>query len=189
MLSEIKTTQSKSPYSGVLLPVLGIGAIFGAGYFGYKVWDKKREEKAIKEANESILKSTLSLKKRQENINRIESTKGFFSGVTANSPTKPVTVNMFDQAKNLIAEFYIKLTDKNGLDHYIKKSIDKVNQANVKSIYRNTPLNNINRLNKLYNIYTSKSFKEDSLKLSPNIQAEITAINNVAFKKFPDSFK
>lgn len=189
MLSEIKTTESKSAYTGALIPILGIGATFGLAFFGFKYLDKKREEEAIKKAQESALKSTLDLKKRQERINQMETSKGFFTGVTANSPNKPVTVNMFDQAKGLISEFYIKLTDKNGLDHYIKKAENKINQANVKSIYYNTPLNNIARLNKLYNIYTSKSFKEDSLKLRPELQAQITAINNVAFKKFPASFK
>lgn len=189
LLSEIEHPQSSSNTPGWLIPALGIGGVFTLGYFGYQAWDKVRADKATKEATEGALKSTLDLKKRQEAINKIETTKGFVTGVTANNPTKNTTVNIFDQAKKLINEFYIKLTDKNGLDRYIRKADKNINQANIKSVYYNTPLNSIAKLNKIYNIYTSKSFKEDSQKLNANLQAQIEAINNVAFKKFPSTFK
>lgn len=188
LLSDIEKPQSGGG-GNIWVPIIALGGLGVAGYFGYQAWDKYRADKAIKQSNENALKSTLDLKKRQENINKIETTKGFFSGVTANSPKKSVTVNIFDQTKKLISEFYTKLTDKNGLDLYIKKPVDSINQANVRSIYFNTPLNSIARLNKIYNIYTSKSFKEDSLKLKPNLIAEIEAINKVSQQKFPSSYK
>lgn len=188
LLSDIEKPQS-SGGGNIWVPVIALGGLGVAGYFGYQAWDKYRSDKAITQSNENALKSTLDLKKRQENISKIETTKGFFSGVTANSPKKAVTVNMFDQTKKLIGEFYIKLTDKNGLDLYIKKPNDKINQSVVRSIYFNTPLNQIARLNKLYNIYTSKSFKEDKLKLKPNLIAELDAIDKVSYQKFPSSYK
>jgi len=189
MLSEVKTTESKSAYSGALLPVLGIGALGVLGYFGYKAWDNYREEEAINKANESALKSTLNIKRTQEKINKLETTKGTVIGVTARSQRDKKTVNIFDQVKGIINEFYIKLTDKYGTDKYIKKSTSAIDQDKVRNIVEQTPFIGMAKLQKLYNIYTGKSFKEDILKLDPMNREKIKTYLDISFSKFPQTYK
>lgn len=184
MLSDINKTQ-QSGSGSVLTPILGIGALAVASYFGYKIYDKKREEQAINKAQAESLAHTLNIKKTNARIGAIEN-KAFVKGINSNK--KNVTVNITDQAKKLVNQFYSKTTDKNGLDHYSKKSASNINEATVRGAIFETPLNSIAKLYKLYNIYTGENLKTDSLKLSQNLQAEIQAINNVAYKNFPQTF-
>lgn len=169
---------------GALVPILGIGAIAVVGFFGYKAWDKKREEKAIDEANKNALQSELDIKKRNEAIHKIETgKKAFVSG--KNSFGKQITVNIITQVKEAIDGFYIKMEDKYGTAKYVIKSKENINQKKIKQAFFSVPVKNVSDFAKIFNIYTSKSFIEESQKLAPDLYSHIKIIFDVANKKFP----
>lgn len=176
--------ESKGGSGGVLVPILGVGAVAVIGYFGYKAWDKKREEKAIDEANANALKSELSIKKRNEAINKIETgKKSFVSG--KNSYGKQITVNLITQVKEAIDGFFIKTIDQYGTAKYTARSKENINQAKIKNAFFSMPVKNVYDFQKIFNIYTSKSFIEESQKLEPSLYSHIKVIFDVANKKFP----
>lgn len=162
--------------TGVVLPIVAVAGLGVLGYFGYKAWDKKREEAAIESANANSLKHELSIKKTMQKINETETKKGYVSGF--NSFGKNVTVNIFTQVKEAIKQFYASYTDKYGITKYIPK--ETVNQVAVKNAFFDTPVMSVELFAKLYNIYTTKSFIDDAQKLSPNLYAQIKAIFTVA---------
>lgn len=182
----VGTTAAASPViverggssGGVVVPIIAIAGVGVLGIFGYKAWDKKREEAAIESANANALKSELSIKKTMQKINDTETKKGFVSGV--NSFGKKVTINIFTQVKEAIKQFYTPYTDKYGITKYISKPIAQINQSAVKNAFFDTPVMSVELFAKVYNIYTTKSFIDDAQKLSPNLYAQIKAIFTVA---------
>jgi|GEM_PF-6587933 len=166
--------------AGAVLPLLAVAGLGVVGFFGYKAWDKKSTEAAIEKANANSLQHDLSIKKTMQKINETETQKGYVSGV--NSFGKKVTVNIFTQVKETIKEFYTIYTDKYGLNKYIPKIKDDINQANVKNSFFDTPVLSVELFAKVYNIYTGKNFIDDAQKLSPNLYAQIKAIFEVAHK-------
>lgn len=169
---------------GLIVPLLIVAGVGTVGYFGYKAWDKKREEKAIDEANKNALQSELDIKKRNEAIHKIETgKKAFVSG--KNSFGKQITVNIITQVKEAIDGFYIKMEDKYGTAKYVIKSKENINQKKIKQAFFSVPVKNVSDFAKIFNIYTSKSFIEESQKLAPELYSHIKIIFDVANKKFP----
>lgn len=165
---------------GVILPLVAVAGVGVLGYFGYKAYDKKREEKAINEANEKSLQHDLNIIKTKKNIDKIES-KAFVTGV--NSFSKKVTVNITTQVKEAINQFYFSTVDKNGITKYAKKAIKNVDQNKVREAFFNTPVLSVKHFASLYNIYTGKSFIDDAQKLNKPLYYQIKAIFEVAHKK------
>lgn len=184
MISDVPTPTKTG--GGIILPILGIAAVGVVGYFGFDYLDKERQRKAIDEATNNARKSELDLKKTKERIQKIES-KAFVSGI--NGYGKQATVNIITQAKELINQFYNPVTDQYGITKYFKKSIANVNQTAVRDSVFKTPLKELRKLASIYNIYTGKNFLDDAQQLKPNLYTEIKTLYEVAYKKFPESFK
>lgn len=185
MLSDVNTPQ-QSGSGGILVPILVIAGIGTAGYFGYKIYDKKREEEAIEKANKSALTHELNRKRTEQRIEKIEQS-GYVKGV--NSFGKNVNVNLFTQVKEAINEFYIPLTDKYGITKYIRKAVKNINETKVKNAFFNMPVSSVAKFAKIYNLYTGKTFVTDAQQLSPALYQQIKVIFEIANRKFPQSFK
>lgn len=185
LLSDIEKPQSTGSGS-IWLPILGIGGVGVLGYFGYKAWDKKREEQAIDKAQKSALTHELNRKRTEQRIEKIEQS-GYVKGI--NSFGKNVNVNLFTQVKEAINEFYIPLTDKYGITKYIRKSAKNINETKVKNAFFNMPVSSVAKFAKIYNLYTGKTFVTDAQQLSPALYQQIKVIFEIANRKFPQSFK
>lgn len=181
------STEVKQPgQQSFIVPILAVGAVGVVGYFGYKYLDKKREQAAIEQATVNARKSELSLKKTKERIATIEN-KAFVSGI--NGFGKQITVNIVNQAKELINQFYLSVTDSNGITKYHKKSPVKINQTIVKDAIFKTPLKELRKLASIYNIYTGGNLLEDSQRLDLNLYTQIKKLYEIAYKKYPATFK
>lgn len=186
LLSDIEKPQGGGGGGSIWVPVIALGGLGIAGYFGYKAWDKKREEESIDKANKSALTHELNRKRTEQRIEKIEQS-GYVKGI--NSFGKNVNVNLFTHVKEAINEFYIPLTDKYGITKYIRKAVKSINQAKVKNAFFSMPVESVAKFAKIYNLYTGKTFVTDAQQLEPALYQQIKVIFEVANKKFPNSFK
>lgn len=185
-LSDINKTNQPSEKMGLALPLIGLGGFGVAAYFVYQAWDKKRATEIIEKANANSLKHELNLKKTNAKIAQIEN-RAFVTG--KNSRGKVVTINISDAAKTLINQFYNRLTDQYGLEKFIKKNPKDISSKIVTETILTTPLNNIAKLYKIYNIYTGQNFKTDVFKLDSVAQSMIKTVDQAAYKYYPKTFE
>ena len=186
MISEVKPTTTTQQSTGVLMPLLIIGIGGVAVWKGFDYFGKERERKEIEKATQSKLKSEMDTIRTKEAIAKIES-KAYVSGVNGYGKTK--TVNIVNQAKELINLFLITLTDANGINKYILRSKPQANDAKIRTVIFETPLNNLRKLAVIYNIYTKRDLLQDCQKLSLNTNTEIKKLYEIAYKKYPATFK
>lgn len=168
---------------GVILPLIVLGVVGAGGYFGYKAWDKKREEKAIEKANEETLKHKLNIKKTDIKIANAERDT-YVKG--KNAFGKTVNVNLSAQVKEALNGFYTPFTDKYGTTRYNVKPKNQIDEPKIKSAIFNMPLNGIAKFDKWYSNYLSAgkggSFLNDAQKLSPALYKQIKVIYEVSKK-------
>lgn len=182
MLSTVTTPQTQTESkSGYIMPLVTLGLTGIAIWKGIdwlKEWQSRKE---TEKAQQSTLKHELSLKRTQERIAEIER-KAYVKGVNANK--KIVTVNIINQAQEIINGFFVVLTDKNGIKKYILKSQNNISASQIKNAIFNTPLQSIGLLQKVYNIYTGRNLLNDCQKLPANTYTEIKTVFSFAQKKY-----
>lgn len=183
MLSTVTTqpqTQTKSE-SGYLMPLITLG-LTGIAIWKGVDWIKEwQSRKATEEAQKSTLKHELNIKRTQQKIAEIER-KAYRTGINANKKT--VSVNVVNEVQKIINGFFVVLTDSNGIKKYILKDAKSINAAQIKDAVFNTPLNSIDLLQKLYNIYTGRNFLSDTNKLPYGVAKQIETVLNVAQQKY-----
>lgn len=173
-------TQSETKQSFVM-PLIALGLTGLAVWKGIDWLKDWQSQKATEQAQQSTLKHELNLKRTKERIAEIER-KAYVKGVNANKKT--VSVNIINQAQEIINAFFVVLTDKNGTKKYILKAEKNIPASQIKNAIFNTPLNSIALLQKVYNIYTDRNLLNDCQKLPPNIYTEIKTVFSFAAQKY-----
>lgn len=177
----ITTTQQESKNSGYIMPLIALGLTGIALWKGIDWFKDWQSQKETEKAQASALKHELNIKRTQERINAIER-KAIVSGVNANKKT--VTVNIINQANEIINSFFVVLTDKHGTKKYILKADKNINAFKIKSAIFSTPLKSIGTLQQVYSIYTGRNLLNDCQKLPPNTYTEIKTVFEFAAKKY-----
>lgn len=170
--------------AGASNTLLTVVAIAGVGFGAWKLIDYLKERESSKEtekARANILKSEISLKKTKERIAEIER-KAYRGGI--NGYGKPVTVNVINQAKEVINGFFDTYKSSAGLDTYVMKKPEKIKEVTIVDSIFKTPLNSLGTLAKVYNIYTGRDLLNDSQKLSANNYTKIKTLYAFAYKKY-----
>lgn len=185
MISEVKTlpaTQQRSD-QGIIMPLIGLGIIGIAAWKGFSIYQDWQSKKNIEKSQENILKHELSLKKTKEKISDIER-KAYVTGI--NGYKKIVSINIINQVNEIINNFFIVLTDSNGIKKYIIKSEKDIKKAapKIKAAIFQTPIKSLGTLQKVYNIYTNRNLLNDCQKLDLNTYTEIKTLFSFAFKKY-----
>lgn len=178
--SKIPTrTEEKNPNNLILIISLGLAGI--AIWKGINYFKEKQSQKEIEKAQAGSLKHELNLKRTQQKIAEIER-RAIVSGM--NSYKKNVSVNIINQAKEIINSLFLVLTDKNGNVKYHPRPSNQINVTNVRHAVFSTPLKSIGLLQKVYNIYTGRNLLTDAQKLPLKTYTEIKTIFTLAQQKY-----
>lgn len=181
MLSRVETPTAQAPSKGgYILPLIGL-AVAGVAIWKGLDWLKEiRSGKETEKAQKETLKHEISLQKTKQRIAEIERTKGIVKGL--NAYNKQVSVNVINQAKDLIYNFYTQVNLSTGYTKFWPRPKKDINQEKIILIIRSTPINGYNLLQKIYTIYTGKNLLDDIRNFAPDKYELSKALFNLGLK-------